>query len=161
MFREVFGGIQEKATMKFSIREWRPAHLFGAWVSYWVILAGVTLARPLRLLGQLRGGEQHGTASAQFDNALFSAHFEVGGQVWDMSAHLGTICGWLAGPPLVIWAVYVATRPSQRAMLAAPAPAPAPAPALDATSARELGAGDVRGQGAGAEIRVRTRARVK
>lgn len=141
--------------MKFSIREWRPAHLFGAWVSYWVILAGVTLARPLRLLSQLRGGNAHGTASAHFDNALLTVHVEVGRQVWEASAHLGTICGWLAGPPLVIWAVYMATRPSQTALHSAPAPA------LGATSAREVGAGEAQREDPGRELRVRARERVK
>lgn len=157
MFREVLGGIQGRVMMKFSISEWRPAHLFGAWVSYWVILAGVTLARPLWLLSQLRGGDAHGTASAHFDNALLTAHVEVGRQVWEMSAHLGTITGWLAGPPLAIWAVYMATRPPRSAMYAAPAPAPA----LDAPSARELDAGELRSSAAGGDVRVKARQSTK
>ncbi len=137
--------------MKFSIREWRPAHLFGAWVSYWAILAGVTLGRPLLLLTRLRGDEVHGSASAHFDNSLFTAHVDVGRSAWDMTASLGTIFGWIAGPPLVIWAVYMATRPSRSALAMAPAPAldamptPTTTPALDAGDARvNLGSGERR-----------------
>lgn len=122
--------------MKFSIREWRPAHLFGAWITYWVMLAGVTLARPLQLLLRLRGSDLHGTASAHFDNGVISAHVGVGDAVWDASVHLGTMFGWLAGPPLVIWLVFMATRPSRSAAFAVPAPA------VDAARVPAVGAGD-------------------
>lgn len=122
--------------MKLSIREWRPAHLFGAWVTYWALLTGVTLSRPLQLLLKLRGSGTHGTASASIDDGLFTAHLSAGDAVWNMSVSLGTMFGWIAGPPLAIWLVFMATRPSRSALVGAPAPA------MDAATAPALHAGE-------------------
>lgn len=122
--------------MRLSIREWRPAHLFGAWVTYWALLAGVTLARPLQLLLSLRGGDAHGTASAHLDDGVLTAHVSVADAAWNLSVPLGTMFGWIAGPPLVIWLVFMATRPSRNRWGAVPAPA------LDAPPAPALGAAD-------------------
>lgn len=123
--------------MKLSIREWRPAHLFGAWATYWALLAGVTLARPLQLLLRLRGNDVHGTASAHLDDGIFTAHLSVADAVWNATVPLGTMFGWIAGPPLAIWLVFMATRPSRSQWSGAPAPA------LDAPPAPALGAADV------------------
>lgn len=141
--------------MKFSIREWRPAHLFGAWVTYWALLAGVTLARPIQLLLRLRGSDLHGSASAHFDNGVFTAHVGVGDAVWDASVHLGTMFGWLAGPPLVIWLVFMATRPSRTTAYAIPAPA------VDAVPSPALDRGDVPPEFPSGERRGGERARVR
>jgi len=109
---------------------WRPRHLLAAWGVYWATLAVVVLGRPAQLAWRLANGpEGHGTASAGFENAVLHLRIaDDAGHAWAGTAHLLTIALWVAGPPLLLWLLWLALRP-RSAMREAPAPAVA-APAL-------------------------------
>ncbi len=95
-------------------RQWRPRHLLRGWVAYWVALAGVTLAPAITAVLRVSGEAGKGSASAGFDNGLL--HLIVtnaNGPGWSGSASLQSVAFWLAGPPLVLWAIWLMTRPAR------------------------------------------------
>jgi hypothetical protein len=130
---------------------WRPRHLLAAWGVYWAALAGVVLGRPAQLAWRLANGpEGQGTASAGFENAVLHLRIaDDAGHAWAGSAHLLTIALWVAGPPLLLWLLWLALRPRSAARGTAAPAAPAPAPALRGAglddverAAAERGAGE-------------------
>lgn len=113
-----------------SIRRWHAAHLFGAWVAYWVLLVLVALGRPLLLVRRIAAlPEGRSSASASFGNGGFDARMIAdGATLWHGHASYGAVVLWVVLPPLLLWLLWVALRPSR-------ADAPVPPP-------RELGAGE-------------------
>ena len=74
-------------------RQWRASHLVRAWVVYWVALLAVTAWRPLTEYWRLsRSGTGHGTVTYGYSGGLLP------------------LALWIAGPPLVMFVVWVATR---------------------------------------------------
>jgi hypothetical protein len=96
----------------FSIGRWKPRHLLGAWIAYWVGLAAVTLGPAIAAMVRVLGGEDgKGSISLGFENAI--AHLTVmqgAATMWTGTAHLLTIALWIAVPPLVLWTIWMAAR---------------------------------------------------
>jgi hypothetical protein len=100
-----------------SLRRWRASHLLWTWAVYWLALAAVTLGPLVRAAWRVtRAGAAHGTVSASVGGGLLRAVVstaEGGGHSWTASAHVGAVTFWIAVPPLLIWALWLASRPRQ------------------------------------------------
>lgn len=109
------------------VRRWNLRHLVGASAAYWTALAATSLAPFARVLVSLaqRSG-QHATVSASFGNGGFHlSALEDGITVYTATASLPLIAFWIAGPPLALWLIWIALRPSRHAATAlhsSPAP---------------------------------------
>jgi hypothetical protein len=111
--------------MSFSIRRLGVGHLLGSWALYWVGLAGITLApfaRWLWDLSQVPG--QHGSANLSIGDAgVTLTALKDNVTVYSAVAPLSQVALWITVPPLLLWLVWLALRPSreQRESLSAPA----------------------------------------
>jgi hypothetical protein len=97
--------------MAFSLSRWRASHLLIAWGVYWLGLIAVTL-RPA-LVGALRAvsaPEGHGNISAGFANSAFTLTIASDTVHWVGSASFMSIALWIAGPPLLLWLLWLVTR---------------------------------------------------
>ena len=97
--------------MAFSLSRWRPRHLLLAWVAYWLVLL-VTLLRPalLHVLTAVSAPDGHGTINASVTDGMFNLAVKSDAVAWSGSASFTSIALWIAGPPLLLWAIWVATR---------------------------------------------------
>ena len=101
--------------MTFSIRRWNVRHLVSASVAYWAGLAAVAFA-PFSIaaasLAHLSGNR--GTATASFGNAgVTLTALKDGATIYTSTASLLQIALWIAVPPLALWIVWLAMRPSR------------------------------------------------
>jgi hypothetical protein len=99
-----------------SLRRWRPLHLLAAWNAYWLALAVVALWPAL--MAQLRIVQRPGageTVNVSYGDGAISATMIHGGvTVWSASIHLATFLLLVAGPPLALWALWLAARRRER-----------------------------------------------
>jgi hypothetical protein len=80
------------------LRRWQPRHLFGSWVAYWIALLAVVFWRPLYQLWRAsRGPATHATVGFTYSGSALA------------------LALWIAGPPLLLFLLWVATRPRDRA----------------------------------------------
>jgi hypothetical protein len=98
--------------MGLSLRHWKPGHLLAGWATYWAGLVAVTLSPAIRATWRathLPGG--HGTVSAAFNNTVLTyTVMENGVKTWVGSVPLSTALLWVAGPPLLLWGVWLVLR---------------------------------------------------
>ena len=97
--------------MGFSLSRWRLPHLIGAWLAYWLVLlvtGGTPLASPI--VHALSGPSGTGSISAAVGNGLVSLTVKAGATSVLASATFLSIALWIAGPPLLLWALWIATR---------------------------------------------------
>jgi len=100
--------------MDLTLRRWRPRHLLLAWSAYWAALAAVALAPALKALARLTGPGEHGTASASFaDGVLQVSIASPSAPAWTGGVAVGTLALWVAIPPLLLWLLWLARRPSR------------------------------------------------
>jgi len=99
--------------MTFSIRQWGVGKLIGAWAGYWVALGAVALAPFGRWVWELnRIPGYHGTASASLgDDGVTISALRDNVTVFTASASLPEIAFWVAGPPLMLWLLWLMLRP--------------------------------------------------
>lgn len=97
----------------FSLARWRPAHLFLSWLAYWIVLVAVALGPAVPAILRATAPKAKGEISATVGDSLLSLIVKQSGQItWSESVHVLTAALWLAVPPLVIWALWVAARGS-------------------------------------------------
>ena len=97
--------------MALSLSRWRLSHLVLAWMAYWLALLAVVaapLAKPV--MHALRSQQGHGTISAGFENSMLTLTVKSDVMSWSGSASFLAIALWIAGPPLVMFALWAATR---------------------------------------------------
>jgi hypothetical protein len=97
--------------MAFSLSRWRLPHLIIAWVAYWVALlatVGGPFAKPV--MRALTGPPGTGNISASVGNGLVNLTVKAGATSVSGVASFLTIALWIAGPPLLMWALWIATR---------------------------------------------------
>jgi hypothetical protein len=93
------------------LRRWQARHLLLAWAVYWVLLVLVALRPALALVARaLTGPEGHGSVSANVGNGIANLNVAFEGQHWTGSTSLTSLALWIAGPPLLLWLVWLATR---------------------------------------------------
>ena len=97
--------------MALSLSRWQPRHLFLAWAAYWVVLLA-SVARPaLRaMISAVSAPDGHGTMSASVEAGMLTFNVRSDALAWTGSASLTSIALWIAGPPLLLWMVWLATR---------------------------------------------------
>lgn len=99
--------------------------LLGAWGTWWAALGAVTLWRPLLAVLQATNGDG-GSIAAGFDKGqLFLSASKAGRELLHTGASVGAVIGWIAVPPLVILAGWMALRASGGRGLASPGEVPA------------------------------------
>src|SRR6478735_5996263 len=102
--------------LPFGLSQWKPRHLLAAWSTYWAGLVLVTLGPALIAIMRVtmpKGAK--GTVAASFDNSLFSLVVKSGeATIWSGSAPATSLALWIAGPPLLLWLAWLATRPARR-----------------------------------------------
>jgi hypothetical protein len=91
------------------LRRWRPRHLLLSWCVYWIGLGLFTLRPAIDAALKLsRQSGSHGTAVVSFDNSVLSASITEGGRaLWSGSITLLSLALLLAGPPLLLWLVWL------------------------------------------------------
>jgi len=97
--------------MAFSLSRWRLPHLVLSWVAYWLVLlivVGAPIVKPV--LRATAAPDGHGSISAGVDNGLVNLTVKSDTMLWAGSASFLTIALWIAGPPLLLWLLWVATR---------------------------------------------------
>jgi hypothetical protein len=110
--------------VELSLRRWQPRHLIGTWIAYWAALAAVTLGPALAVVWRVSRPGAHGNANASLNDGVATLDITVpGGPGWTGSVGLGALALWLVGPPLLLWLLWVVTRPAR-----ATAPRPASLP---------------------------------
>ena len=98
--------------MRFSLRRWRPRHLLLSWLAYWIALVAVRLGDALVALSHVLAlPEGRGSFSLSYDDAFRMNVVDSGRAVWSGSASLGELALWVAGPPLLLFALWLLARP--------------------------------------------------
>jgi hypothetical protein len=93
------------------LRRWRARHLLVAWIVYWVALLVVSLHSALGPVARaLTGPPGHGSIGASVDNSNFILKVTTDGQTWTGTTSLTAMGLWFAGPPLLLFLVWLATR---------------------------------------------------
>lgn len=98
----------------------RPRHLVAAAIAYWALLLIVVLGRAAVAARQLSLRGEHGTATLGVDEGRVFLGLQGGGRMlWSGSTSTVAALLWLLLPPLALWALWAARRPSRAEMLAA------------------------------------------
>ena len=93
------------------LRRWRAKHLLLAWVVYWVLLLIVGLSPALSLVVRaLSAPKGLGSISANVGNGVASLTVSSTAQTWTGSVSLTALAFWIAGPPLLLWLLWLVTR---------------------------------------------------
>ena len=75
------------------LRRWRAQHLFRSWIAYWLVLLAVVAWRPLLEYWRItRSPSGHGSIGYTYSGGMLA------------------LALWIAGPPLVLFLVWLATR---------------------------------------------------
>lgn len=98
--------------MLATLRRWRPVHLLGAWAAYWLALVVVAVIPPLLAHLQIpQGPGEHESINLGFSDGVFSASVKYFDAVkWSGSIHFLSLALLVAGPPLALFAVWLAAR---------------------------------------------------
>jgi hypothetical protein len=98
----------------FSFARWRARELFLSWIVYWLGLAAFTLgplASALWTVAHAPHGGPEGNVSLSVSNTVFTATVKLGEQMlYTGSRSLLSLALLIAGPPLVIWLLWVRRR---------------------------------------------------
>jgi hypothetical protein len=93
------------------LRRWQAKHLLLAWVVYWVALVAISLRSALAAATRaLNAPNGHGSIGASVDNGNFILKVTTDGQTWSGSTSLTSMALWFAGPPLLLWLLWLVTR---------------------------------------------------
>jgi hypothetical protein len=93
------------------LRRWQARHLFLAWVLYWIALVAIGLRSALgAVLRGLSAPEGQGSISASVENGTLILRVVSSGATWSGSSSLTTAALWVAGPPLLLWLLWLVTR---------------------------------------------------
>ena len=94
------------------LSRWRPRHLLGAWTAWWAGLAAATLGPAARAVWHVTHlPEGQGSASLSFDEGVLTFITSAGGvPTYTGTASLLAIGLWIAVPPLLLWAAWLASR---------------------------------------------------
>ena len=105
-----------------AVRRWRSSHLLLAWATYWLLLVAVTLGHAIAAAWRAsQSAPGHASIDAGFNDAL--VHLRVvqdGATTWSGAATLGEIAFWMAVPPLLMWLVWLMSRPRANHVAAVP-----------------------------------------
>jgi hypothetical protein len=102
------------------LRRWQAKHLLLAWIVYWIALIAVGLHAAIgAALGAVNAPSGHGTIGLSVDGGNLHMKVTTDDRVWTGTTSLMAAALWFAGPPLLLFLVWLVTR---RAPVAAPDP---------------------------------------
>ncbi|HEX5438018.1 MAG TPA: hypothetical protein VFW98_12710 [Gemmatimonadaceae bacterium] len=97
--------------MILSLRRWRPRHLLAAWCAYWAALALAILGPGLLAVWRATRPGAHSRIFMSMHNGVFHASVTRGATaLWTGAIHAGTLALWIAGPPLLLWLVWLLSQ---------------------------------------------------
>ena len=100
------------------LRRWQAKHLLLAWAAYWILLVLVVLRPAIAMvLRALNAPKGLGSINAGVADGMATLTVVASGVTWSGTSSLTSLALWIAGPPLLLWLVWLVTR-------RAPAPAP-------------------------------------
>lgn len=97
-----------------SSRRWKFRSLVVAWIVYWILLVVVKLGPATRAVWRATHGAHPPDTSSvalNFSNFDFVLKVTSPSGNWTGSAHLLSIAGWIAVPPLLLWLVWLTQQP--------------------------------------------------
>ena len=99
--------------MALSLRNWRPRHLLLAWVGYWIVALLFALRSAIAPIWRVTTDpDAHGDISAGVTDGIFSLTVtDSTGVIFQGSASVMSILLWFAGPPLLLFLLWLAARP--------------------------------------------------
>src|SRR5918993_4769260 len=90
------------------LRRWQAKHLLLSWVAYWIVLALMVLRPAIAMvLRALNAPKGLGSISAGVADGIATLTVFAKGQTWTGSTSLTSLALWIAGPPLVLWLVWL------------------------------------------------------
>jgi hypothetical protein len=92
------------------LRRWQARHLLVAWIVYWVLLIGVSMHSAIAAMRALNAPHGLGSISASMDSGNFVLKASVGADTWSHATSLTAMTLWFAGPPLLLFLVWLVTR---------------------------------------------------
>ena len=99
--------------MAFFLSRWRSRHLLVAWTVYWVGLTVIALHTAIGAASRaLSAPKGLGSISASVENGNFVLKMTSEAGVWIGSTSLSTMALWFAGPPLLLFLLWLVTRRS-------------------------------------------------
>lgn len=93
------------------LSEWRPRHLFGAWVGYWIVALLIGIAPALPMLWRLANSGVHGKVIGAAGDGVVSLTIATGTQLWARTLSFGALTLLVVVPPLLLWLAWVIARP--------------------------------------------------
>ncbi|MDB4885748.1 MAG: hypothetical protein JWN79_1186 [Gemmatimonadetes bacterium] len=104
--------------MAFSLKRLTTRGLFTAWSVYWaalLVVAGRTLVRIVGIVSSAAKG--HASVTATLDDGRVRLDALLDGRMVESgSASLLALALWIAGPPLLLWLVWLLQRPPHDAV---------------------------------------------
>ena len=94
------------------LRSWSAGKLFASWIAYWILLIGICLRPALVAIWRAtRDTPEHGSVNLSFGDSGFVLDVVKGGaKLYSGSIHLLPLALLVAGPPLAIWLLWIASR---------------------------------------------------
>lgn len=93
------------------LAEWRPRHLFGAWIGYWILALLIGIGPAIPMLWRLTGSGVHGKVIGAAGNGVVSLSIASGTQLWVRTLSFGALTLLVVVPPLLLWLAWVIARP--------------------------------------------------
>ena len=95
-----------------SLRSWSAGKLFASWIGYWILLIAIGLGPAMGAIWRAtRAAPGTGSVNVSFGDGAFSLNvIRAGGTLYSGSIHLLPLTLLVAGPPLVLWLLWFASR---------------------------------------------------
>lgn len=105
-----------------SLRKWRLRELLASWIAYWIVLVGVMLGPAIAAVWRAtHAGSEHGDVTVSFGKWNWALTVKLAGKpIYTGTASFLTIALLVAGPPLLVWLLWVSRRPSPEPVLTEP-----------------------------------------
>jgi hypothetical protein len=92
----------------------RPRHLLAAWAIWWIVLLLRLTPAVVAVWKATRAAPGEGNVRLSIDNGIIDLVATIRGQtVWSGSTSFLSIVLLVAGPPLVMWVVWMAVKPER------------------------------------------------
>ena len=97
--------------LKF-LRSWSAGKLFVSWIAYWVLLIAVGLGPAIAAIWRVsQAAKDQGSVALSFGDGSFSLKaINAGVTLYSGSIHLLPLTLLVAGPPLLLWLAWFASR---------------------------------------------------
>ena len=108
----MLASLSRERRMPLSLRRWKPGNLLLGWVVYWAGVVAVKLSPAIAASWRAtRLPDGHGNITAGFNNSTLSYTVAQDGvNTFAASTSLTTALLWLAGPPLLLWLMWLIVR---------------------------------------------------